>query len=266
MDIRHLKNFVAIVDRGSLSKAADQVYVAQPALNRQIAGLESELGAQLLLRSRRGVVPTEAGKVLYRHARTVLRQIERIHVEVALPGAGEIGPVPVGLPATMISVIGVPLFERVGARPPGIRLNLLEPMSGYLGDCWASDGSTWRSSSSLPKRAASTCSHCSKRISTSWATQDDRSRGIRASLPSWMRSRSIGGAQTGRVDVVLHGDRDAMQEAQRTPIGSGPVGCRRGKARAGFVDRRHRFQPVVPSPDGVDAEIETIGRARRHGG
>lgn len=134
MDIRHLKNFVAIVDCGSLSKAADQVYVAQPALSQQIAGLESELGAQLLLRSRRGVLPTEAGKVLYRHARTVLRQIEQIHVEVALPGAGEIGPVAVGLSATMISVIGVPLFERVRARHPGIRLNLFEAMSGYLGE------------------------------------------------------------------------------------------------------------------------------------
>jgi hypothetical protein len=62
MDFRQLRYFVAIVDCGSLSKAAKQVYVAQPALSQQIAGLESELDTQLLLRSSRAVKPTEALK------------------------------------------------------------------------------------------------------------------------------------------------------------------------------------------------------------
>lgn len=137
MDLRHLRNFVAIVDCGSLSRAAVKVFVAQPALSQQIAGLEGELGTQLLLRSRNGVVPTEAGKVLYRHARTVLRHVEQIREEVALPGAVEIGPVAVGLPRTMISVLGVPLFERVRARHPGIRLHLIESISGYIGELLA---------------------------------------------------------------------------------------------------------------------------------
>lgn len=134
MDLRHLRNFVTIVDSGSLSKAAAIVYVAQPALSQQLAALEGELGTQLLLRSRNGVVPTEAGKVLYRHARTMLRHIEQIREEVALRGAAEIGPVTVGLSKTIISVLGVPLFERVRARHPGIRLHLLESMSGYIGE------------------------------------------------------------------------------------------------------------------------------------
>jgi LysR family transcriptional regulator, nitrogen assimilation regulatory protein len=134
MDLRHLKNFVAIVDCGSLSKAAEKVYVAQPALSQQIAGLEGELKTQLLLRSSQGVVPTEAGKVLYRHARTLLRQIEQVRQEVAKPGAGELGPVAIGLPSTMISVLALPLFERVRALHPGIRLHLFEAMSGYLGE------------------------------------------------------------------------------------------------------------------------------------
>lgn len=137
MDLRHLRNFVAIVDCGSLSKAAAKVFVAQPALSQQLAGLEGELGAQLLLRSRNGVVPTEAGKVLYRHARTVLRHVEQIREEVALPGAVEIGPVAVGLPRTMISVLGVPVFERVRTRHPGIRLHLIESISGYIGELLA---------------------------------------------------------------------------------------------------------------------------------
>lgn len=134
MELRHLKNFVAIVDSGSLSKAAARVFIAQPALSQQLVELERELGTQLLVRSRRGVVPTEAGKVLYRHARTMLRHVEQMREEVALPGAGEIGPVAVGLPSTMSHVLGVPLFERVRARHPGIRLHLFEAISGYVGE------------------------------------------------------------------------------------------------------------------------------------
>ncbi len=134
MDLRHLKNFVVIVDCGSLSKAAERVFVAQPALSQQLAILESELGTQLMLRSRQGVVPTEAGKVLYRHARSLLRQVEQVKQEVTLPGTGEIGPVGVGLPNTVSNVLGLPLFERVRARHPGIRLHLFEAMSGYLGE------------------------------------------------------------------------------------------------------------------------------------
>ena len=134
MDIRHLKNFIAIVDCGSLSKAADRVFVAQSALSQQLALLESELGTQVLLRSPQGVLPTEAGKVLYRHARTLLRQMEQMREEVARPGAAEVGPVVLGRPSTMVAVLALPLYQRVRARLPGVRLHLFEGMSAYLGE------------------------------------------------------------------------------------------------------------------------------------
>ena len=61
MDVRQLKYFIAIVDAGSLSKASQKLYVAQPSLSQQIAGLEAELKTKLLLRSAQGVKPTTAG-------------------------------------------------------------------------------------------------------------------------------------------------------------------------------------------------------------
>jgi len=134
MDLRHLRNFVAIVDSGSLSKAAEQVHVAQPALSQQMAGLEHDFKAKLLVRSPQGVVPTDAGKVLYRHARTVLRQIEQVRQEVAHPISGESAPVAVGLPSTMVAALALPLFKRVRAHYPGIRLHLFEGMSAYLAE------------------------------------------------------------------------------------------------------------------------------------
>src|SRR3546814_15261198 len=76
MELRQIRNFVKIVDLGSLSRAAEAVHIAQSALSLQIANLEDELGCQLLSRSSRGVVPTDEGMQFYRSARGVLQQIE----------------------------------------------------------------------------------------------------------------------------------------------------------------------------------------------
>ena len=61
MDIKQLRHFVSVVDRGSMSKAAEDVHLTQPALTRSIKNLEASLQAELLERRTRGVVPTEAG-------------------------------------------------------------------------------------------------------------------------------------------------------------------------------------------------------------
>ncbi|MBX9332182.1 LysR family transcriptional regulator, partial [Serratia marcescens] len=73
MNFRRLKYFVKIVDIGSLTQAAEVLHIAQPALSQQLATLEGELKQQLLIRTKRGVQPTEAGNILYAHAQTILR-------------------------------------------------------------------------------------------------------------------------------------------------------------------------------------------------
>lgn len=134
MDMRQLKYFVAIVDAGSLSKAAQKLYIAQPSLSQQIAGLETELKTKLLLRSAQGVTPTTAGSVLYKHARLVLRQMEQIRDDVREGSGSEVGAVAVGLPTTVATILALPLFERIRKRYPGIRLQLFEGMSGYISE------------------------------------------------------------------------------------------------------------------------------------
>lgn len=136
MDIRQLKYFVAIVDCGSLSKAAEQLCVAQPSLSQQVAGLEVELKTTLLLRSHQGVQPTEAGRALYLRARDVLRQVAQIPLAVRVNGT-ESGQVAIGLPTSVAAVFALPLFEHVRRRFPGIRLQIVEGMSGYLAELMA---------------------------------------------------------------------------------------------------------------------------------
>ncbi|QGZ65140.1 LysR substrate-binding domain-containing protein [Paraburkholderia acidisoli] len=137
MDIRQLRYFVNIVDYGSLGKAAEKLFVAQPSLSQQIARLESDVGVPLLVRSSQGVKPTAAGQAMYRHARLVLHQMEQLRQEVREGVGAESGTVAVGFPTTMSSVLAMPLFERVRLRYPGIRLQFFESMSGYLNELLA---------------------------------------------------------------------------------------------------------------------------------
>lgn len=133
MDLRQLKYFAQIVESGSLSRASRQLFIAQPALSQQLAKLEEEVGKPLLHRSAKGVTPTENGLALYHHARFVLRQIEHA-LSIARQESGEVrGMVSVGLPATTVSALGLTLVQQVRTRYPGILLNVVEGMSGHLG-------------------------------------------------------------------------------------------------------------------------------------
>src|SRR2546426_8701377 len=64
MELRHLRYFVAVAEEGSLTVAAEQrLHTAQPSLSRQIRDLEYEVGAQLMIRSARGIEMAAAGRV-----------------------------------------------------------------------------------------------------------------------------------------------------------------------------------------------------------
>lgn len=90
MDINQLRNYLSVVEEGSFSKAALRCFISQSALSEQIQKLEDEVGAQLLDRSRRIIVPTGAGKIFIIHAQQVLAQIVRAKQEIQ--GLNESGP------------------------------------------------------------------------------------------------------------------------------------------------------------------------------
>jgi len=132
MDIRQLRYFVQIVEAGSLSKASGLLHIAQPALSQQLAKLEDLVGKPLLNRSSRGVTPTENGLALYHHAKFMLRQLDQA-LSIARSESAVQGMVTVGLPATTVAAIGLPLVTRVRERYPAILLNVVEGMSGHIG-------------------------------------------------------------------------------------------------------------------------------------
>ncbi len=82
MDLRHLRLFCQIVELGSFSLAAEEMHITQPAASLQVRSLEREIGAQLLDRSGREVIPTDAGEVLYRRAKEILDLDLQARVEI----------------------------------------------------------------------------------------------------------------------------------------------------------------------------------------
>lgn len=135
MNFRRLKYFVKIVDIGSLTQAAEVLHIAQPALSQQLATLEGELQQRLLIRSKRGVTPTEAGNILYKHATTILRQCEQAHSAVNCAGQSLTGQVSVGLALGSVSSrLAMPLLQAVREQYPGILLYLNENFPSTLNE------------------------------------------------------------------------------------------------------------------------------------
>ena len=132
MELRQLRYFVAIVDSGSLSRAAARVHIVQPALSQQMTQLESELDVQLLQRSVKGVVPTEAGIALYRHAQHILNLTEETKNIVHARASEIYGRVKLGLPSSIAMMLVGPLIAELEVRYPHISLEIHESPSGYL--------------------------------------------------------------------------------------------------------------------------------------
>lgn len=134
IDLRGLRYFVAIATAGSISKAAENLHIAQPALSIQVRQLESGLGTALLERTYRGIKLTQAGERLLKHAKDILK-----HVDVALEDVREevsdpTGKVALGLPQSLAKILAVPIVREVVDRWPNIQLQVIELNTGYVPD------------------------------------------------------------------------------------------------------------------------------------
>ena len=86
MELRELRSFLAVVRAGSVTRAAEELHITQPALSRQIAGLERDLGCTLLDRGRHGAIPTEEGLLLVRRAEALVELAGKTEEELRSSG------------------------------------------------------------------------------------------------------------------------------------------------------------------------------------
>ncbi len=138
LEIKQLRQFMVVVDVGCVSKASEQLHITQPALTRNIKNLEESLGAQLLDRKPRGVVPTEAGRTLYRYAHLILNEAKRAARDVQAIASGKKGHVHIGVAALFSNTMVDRLVIALNDACPGVRLRItegfFEDLVGGLGE------------------------------------------------------------------------------------------------------------------------------------
>ncbi len=126
LDLKRLRVLREVAARGSFSSAAESLYVSQSAVSQQIAALEAETGAQLLLRLRGGPVLTDAGRLLVSHADAAiarLDQAERELAELSGLGGGELRLISFPSASATVVTAAASAFRKLH---PEIRLTLTE--------------------------------------------------------------------------------------------------------------------------------------------
>ena len=134
MDLRQLRYFVAVAERGGFGAAASALNVAQSALSRHIKQLEHELGGTLLERGARGVSVTESGKLLLARGRWLLGAVDDIKAEVRTENREPSGTVRLGAPSSLADIMYAPLAKIFVERFPRVRLEMSEGLTETLCD------------------------------------------------------------------------------------------------------------------------------------
>lgn len=99
IDLRQLNTFLTIANVGSFSRASEKLFIAQPALSRQIRLMEEALNVEVFVRHGRGVALTVAGELLYEKATAIFQELERTQASVAAIAGEVTGQVVLGLVA-----------------------------------------------------------------------------------------------------------------------------------------------------------------------
>jgi LysR family nitrogen assimilation transcriptional regulator len=134
MDLRQLRYFVTVAERGGFGAAASALNVAQSALSRHVKELEHELGGALLERGSRGVSVTESGKVLLTRGRWLLGAIDDIKAEVRTENRDPSGTVRLGAPSSLADIFYAPLAKLIVGKFPRIQLELSEGLTEVMSD------------------------------------------------------------------------------------------------------------------------------------
>ncbi len=132
LDLRRLRYFVKVAELGSLTRAAEALHVAQPALSQHMRSLEEDLGVKLLVRGSRGVALTEAGQRMLVEALAMLSGVKSLVERVRGDSREPEGEVVIGVGQTVGSLLMVPLLELAAKRLPRVRIQIREMLSGLL--------------------------------------------------------------------------------------------------------------------------------------
>ncbi|MDE0521361.1 MAG: LysR family transcriptional regulator [Boseongicola sp.] len=124
--LKQLRYFTRIVEFGSISRASQDLNIAQTALGLQVRALEESLGARLLLRHPKGVRATEKGQFVYDRSIAILRDVDDMNEQLQNWSDEKPRDIWLGLDASLIGAIGTQVLVKQDSCIPGFHLHLLE--------------------------------------------------------------------------------------------------------------------------------------------
>jgi len=132
MTLTQLRYFLAVIRCGSISGAASQIHVAQPAISQRLSQLEEELGQVLFIRLPRGIELTPAGHHLKAHALEIVRRVDSVRDDFNSSDTNPMGRVTLAMSTAINTKFCVAVLEQASLSYPNIKLTLTEHMSGTL--------------------------------------------------------------------------------------------------------------------------------------
>ncbi len=132
LDIHQLSCFVSVYESGSISKAAESIFLSQQAVSHSLRELEKKLGGALFERSSSGVAPTQLGKILYDDARKLVLSAQALEKRAKMMTRGHLG-LSLAFADGIFSVQDAPALDALAAfsqNELGLPLNPLEQTTG----------------------------------------------------------------------------------------------------------------------------------------
>jgi DNA-binding transcriptional LysR family regulator len=120
-----METFIRVLESGSFSEAARQLRIGQPAISKTIAQLEERLGVKLLLRTTRGLTPTEAGERFYERAKRAVEEAEEADHAARGVGASLSGRLRISAAPTFASLHVIPHLPKFQAAYPDLALEII---------------------------------------------------------------------------------------------------------------------------------------------
>ncbi len=123
MELRELKYFLAIAREGSISRAAETLYITQPSLSRQMQNLEKEVGKQLFVRGSKKITLTETGELLKKRAEEMVALYEKTQAEISAPIESVYGDIYIGGGESYAIAAVAKAAKRLLENSPHVRFN-----------------------------------------------------------------------------------------------------------------------------------------------
>ena len=132
ISFEYYRIFYVVAKYGNITKAADELMISQPAISKCIKHLEEQLGGQLIVRTKRGVVLTEEGKEFYKYIKHAIEYINNAESKFSEMIHLETGTIRIGSSTTLTKKFLVPYLEKFHKMYPNIKIEIETHMSGEL--------------------------------------------------------------------------------------------------------------------------------------